>query len=392
MRAAGRIHLALLSSGHESTIFVTDEPSLPQSFRVGTKKGKIRRRLSKDDLWGDIVSSNKTYRSLASEKTSMLRVLNDWKPDFVMLHWVSRNTANVAQLGEILSSFPSGWFLHDMWPFLGAEHYGSEDEDAIWRVNSLKKGRPRGFFERLEAKMLDLKWSAYPKQGIFFTPNEWLQALAAQSMLMGSWRGFELPYPINQDDFFPEDPIACRKQLGLPQDKKIILFGSVGGSKDCRKGWPLLEEAFSLLQNKRDDWIAVSFGGAVKQTKKLKLPIIEFGRVADNGLLRLLMSASDVLAVPSTQDNSPLVILEAAACGTPSVGFESTGVRYSIEHLSTGFLASPLSTNSLSEGLDWAISLSALEYDAIREQCIFRSTKHNGPATFSKRWQTLGLG
>ena len=40
-----------------------------------------------------------------------------------------------------------------------------------------------------------------------------------------------------------------QKYFGINKNKKVILFGAIGGTKDIRKGSHLLEEALRILSN-----------------------------------------------------------------------------------------------------------------------------------------------
>ncbi len=62
------------------------------------------------------------------------------------------------------------------------------------------------------------------------------------------------------------------------------------------------------------------------------------GFVTEDEKIRLLQK-SWVLAFPSSIEGWGLVVLEAAACGTPTVGFRVSGVSEAIKHGKSGFLA-----------------------------------------------------
>jgi hypothetical protein len=49
---------------------------------------------------------------------------------------------------------------------------------------------------------------------------------------------------LDVDIFKPLDRGFCRAALNLPLDRRIVLFGAIGGSKDLRKGYDLLLGAF----------------------------------------------------------------------------------------------------------------------------------------------------
>ena len=61
------------------------------------------------------------------------------------------------------------------------------------------------------------------------------------------------------------------------------------------------------------------------------------------------------MVVPSLQENLSNVIMESMACGTPVVGFNVGGNSDMIEHKINGYLATPLDTSDLKDGVEWVL-------------------------------------
>ena len=68
---------------------------------------------------------------------------------------------------------------------------------------------------------------------------------------------------------------------------------------------------------------------------------------------KILYNAADLLLSPSRTEAFGLVVAESAACGTPSVGFENTGVSEIIIHKETGYLAKENNLNDFTSGIEW---------------------------------------
>ncbi|MCH5278297.1 MAG: glycosyltransferase [Christensenellaceae bacterium] len=84
---------------------------------------------------------------------------------------------------------------------------------------------------------------------------------------------------------------------------------------------------FIRLANDLPDEFTIVMVGATQDIRNI-LPerIITIERTNDPSELRALYSAADVFANPPIQDNFPTVNLEAAACGTPIVTYQTGGI------------------------------------------------------------------
>ena len=108
-----------------------------------------------------------------------------------------------------------------------------------------------------------------------------------------------IPCGINFDLFKPMPKGQAREELGLSQDKKLILW--VGDFTRPEKRFDIVKEAVALAQQKD--------------------PTIEFVLVASqpHHAIPTYMNAGDVLLLTSDAEGSPMVIKEAMACNTPIV-------------------------------------------------------------------------
>lgn len=66
-----------------------------------------------------------------------------------------------------------------------------------------------------------------------------------------------------------------------------------------------------------------------------------------------------LMLIPSRQDNLPNTGVEALACGTPVIAFDTCGLPDIVEHLKTGYLAQPFDPKSLADGMVWVIENAA---------------------------------
>lgn len=132
--------------------------------------------------------------------------------------------------------------------------------------------------------------------------------------------------------FKPGDSLAARRELGLPENGRVILF--VGNFYDI-KNPGLLVEAHARLCADPDlsDCRLVLIGGgpladALQQNAAhlgTSDRVVFVGR-KDAPAVARYMQAADVLALPSRNEGVPNVILEAFACGLPVVASRIGGI------------------------------------------------------------------
>jgi len=151
---------------------------------------------------------------------------------------------------------------------------------------------------------------------------------------------------VNFDFFRPINKKSCRDELGLPLDKKVILFI---GRFNKEKGFYFLMKAAMKLLKTRDDFIVVNVGG-LKNKDNAKYwnnkNIMMFNRVSKNELLNFY-NASDTLVLPSLNEGFGLVIIEAMACNTPVIASSVGGILDIKEKINTLKLVSPQNVDEM---------------------------------------------
>jgi len=175
-------------------------------------------------------------------------------------------------------------------------------------------------------------------------------------------RGVDLgmfdPKAVNQQRI-----IAEADRLGLPDDKSIIMLPARATSW---KGHEILIQALAQLPDK--DAILMLLGiedGPPAYAEKLQAMAVRYGlggRVRIGAGSRDMPAAlmlADVVAMPSIKPEPfGRVAIEALAMGRPVVAFRHGGAVESIDEGRTGWLADPLSVDSLAEALQTALSLT----------------------------------
>jgi len=170
-----------------------------------------------------------------------------------------------------------------------------------------------------------------------------------------------IPNGFRHDLFHPQDMQECRKKLGLPPDKKIIL--SVGNLVPV-KGHEFLVRAMAEITRVRDDVICVIVGdGDLKNilqqqiTKSgLEKKIFLFGS-KPHKQIPLWINSCDVFVLPSLNEGMPTVVFEALGCGKPFVGTKVGGVPEIITSDEYGLLVEAADPSDLAEKILVALDL-----------------------------------
>ena len=279
------------------------------------------------------------------------------KADVIHLHWINQGILSVKEIGKIVTSGKKiVWTMHDMWSFTGICHHARKCrlfESGCGMCPYLNSPSP---YDISYATYLR-KQAAYSLGKINFVAcSEWLKKLALKSKLTKNHKVSAIPNPIDITHYQPKDKVELRKMMGLPADKKIVLFAAAKVS-DKRKGIDYLIEASEIIaQQKGNNFMFLIAGGDSKELiSKLSLPALSMGYVASDQMTNLY-NAADLFVIPSLQENLPNTIMEAMACGTPCVGFDIGGVPEMIDHKVNGYIANYKDAKDLACGLIWVLN------------------------------------
>jgi len=272
----------------------------------------------------------------------------------VHLHWIGDNFLPIGQLAQIQA--PIVWSLQDMWAFTGGCHYSSL---ACERYRSGCGHCPQlqqGAAADISAGINQRKRRAWAASDLtIIAISRWLGDCARQSLILKDKRIEVIGNAIDTSIFKPLDKAAARQAFNLPRDKKLLLFGAVGGTSDPRKGFAYLQEALEGI-TKKDGLELVLFGADSPPASPLSLPCHSVGRLEDEVSLSLLYSACDVYALPSLQEGLGYTMMEALACGSPGLTFAGSGTADLVKHQQNGYVARLRDSADLRRGLEWILA------------------------------------
>lgn len=276
--------------------------------------------------------------------------------DIIHLHWINFGFLSLTSIQKLMElGKPIVWTLHDMWAFTGGCHYSGDCkryQNHCQYCPFLRLPHPRDLSYRVFAEKAALLEKA---PVTFVACSQWLAGLATQSRLLEKHQILSIPNPIDTTVYKPADKSLVRQALALPAEKKIILFGAFKIT-DPRKGFIYLMQALHILQQKYPDTagrIALLVFGKTDPAIIQELPfeVFNLGTLTQTSQLVEAYTAASVFVLPSLEDNLPNTVMEAMACGTPVVTFDTGGFPEMIQHLENGYLAAYRSADSLAEGI-----------------------------------------
>jgi glycosyltransferase involved in cell wall biosynthesis len=201
----------------------------------------------------------------------------------------------------------------------------------------------------------------------FVAPSQWLAQQIRKSPVGAGREVQVIANGLDLDRYKPIDKTAARALFNLPPQRPVLLFGAVNSRSDSRKGYAQLDAALRHLAGTGalGDLVLCVFGSARRERSELHgVPVFNVGQLHDDESLAALYSAADLFVAPSLQDNLPNTVVEAAACGLPTVAFDIGGMRDIIDDGVTGLLAPTVDPVALAGAIARAMASSSWLRDA----------------------------
>lgn len=296
--------------------------------------------------------------------------------DVIHLEWINQGMLSLNGIRKILDSGkPVVWTMHDMWPATAVCHLTLGCERFQQQCGHCPYLPDGGSANDMSARVWRQKQQVYGRGNIHFvTCSNWLGNQAKASGLLKNSLITTIPNPIDTRVFAPKDRTAAATRLGLPTDKRLILFASQRIT-NVNKGIRYLIEACKILAKtypgsfKENVGLVVLGGHADEIVGEFDLPAYPLGYVSDTQKIVDVYNAVDVFVLPSLSENLPNTIMEAMACGVPCVGFDVGGIPEMINHRENGFVARFKDAQSLAEGIGWVLNQVA-DNKPLGQKCI----------------------
>lgn len=254
----------------------------------------------------------------------LIRRIEKFDPDVIHLHNLHCWFVNLPMLFSYLKErgTPVVWTLHDCWAFTGhCPHFdgvGCEKWKTECGSCPLYRHYPQCFLD--DSRMMHRRkkaWFSGLDNLTIVTPSRWLADRVRESFL-GAYPVEVIPNGIDLGAFSPRQQ-SVKARLGI--ENKHMLLG-VSYAWDDKKGLDVFQK---LRQQLDEDYAIVLVGVEEALAQRLPEGIIPIRRTESREELAELYSAADLFANPTREDNFPTVNLEALACGTPVVTFDTGG-------------------------------------------------------------------
>lgn len=185
---------------------------------------------------------------------------------------------------------------------------------------------------------------------------------------------------VDIDSFHPVPRVEARAELGLPEDKSLIV---VPARLSVEKGVSDFVSALASLPNEAVG-VLVGEGPEEKHLRDMAAARgigdrLVFAGQQPEKRMRLFYSAADLVCLPSTEEGWPNALMESFACGCPWVATRVGGIPEMLDIAPGGALAEPSNPLDLAEALRRALD-TPWDRDAIAEKASHHSLETTGLA------------
>lgn len=316
----------------------TGNKSLSETIKIQSTLDKIIKgfNIKEHGLETRVLDNHGLASRLATR--SFIKQIEEIKPDVIHLHNIHGYYINYKILFDYLAkrTIPIIWTLHDCWAFTGHCGYFDFSGCKKWKTGcyacACRKEYPASYvIDRCKKNYKDKKACfTSVKNMTIVAVSDWLGGLVKESFLKD--------YPvevihngIDLNVFKPMETSNIKKKYHL-EDKMVLLgCASVWGR---RKG---LQDFIELSKQIDEKTVIILVGLNDEQLKELPNNIIGIKRTENQRQLAELYSCADVFFNPTYEDNFPTTNLEALACGTPVVTYNTGGSIEAVDD-KTGFI------------------------------------------------------
>jgi glycosyltransferase involved in cell wall biosynthesis len=265
------------------------------------------------------------------------------RPDVVHCHNLHGGYFDLRALPWLSGQVPVVMTLHDAWLLSG--HCAHSFECERWKsgcghcpdltIDPAIRRDATAYNWRRKAKIFGASrlWVA--------TPSRWLMRKVEQSMLARAIvEARVIPNGVDLSVFRPADKEAARSRLGIPAGALVVLFAATALRENIWKDYRTVREGVSLavarLQAQEIMFVALGQDAPEERIGPAVLRFVPYQ--TEPTVVASYYQASDVYVHAARADTFPNTVLEAQACGVPTVATAVGGIPEQIDDGRNGFL------------------------------------------------------
>jgi glycosyltransferase involved in cell wall biosynthesis len=363
-RIAEDIGKVLIANGHESYIAYGRGTQKSQSYliKIGTKL---------DYIFHGILTRLFDRHGFGSKNATkqLIKKIDKINPDAIGLHNLHGYYLNVEVLFKYLKekNIPVLWTLFDCWAFTGHCSYFDDINCLKYQTHCMQCPKTNKYPNSL---IIDNSFSNFTDKKKLFTSldgidfvvhSNWLEGMFKKSFLRG-YNINSLPSGIDLELFKPS-PSDIKIKYKI--DNKKVILGCASPWSD-RKG---LADFFELRKKLDINTAIVLIGLSKKQLTNLPIGILGIPRTESIEELVMWYTAADVFVNPTYQDNFPTTNIEALACGTAVITYNTGGSPEAINS-KTGIVVEKGDTAGL---LDAIKTIGSFDQEVLSNNCRQRA-------------------
>ena len=385
-RIAEEIGRLAINNGWKSYIAYgrNDRPSESLLIKIGNDW---------DIKWHGVQTRLFDRHGLASKKATdeLVEKIKEIKPDIIHLHNLHGYYLNIEILFHYLATarIPVVWTLHDCWPMTGhCAHFsfiGCDKWKTLCEHCPQKKVYPASYLMDRSLKNYQLKkklFTSVPQMTLVPVSN-WLANIVKESFLK--------IYPIktiyNGVDttvFVPCSTTKIREKYKIPTNTFVFL--GIASIWSERKG---LKDFIRLSESLKENEMIILVGLTDKQINILPRNILGISRTENIHELAELYSLTDVFVNPTWEDNFPTTNIEALACGTPVITYQTGGSPEALTP-ETGFVVEQGDLAGIRDAIDSIKSKGKSFYaESCRERAVRMFNKNERYAEYLELYEQM---
>lgn len=293
-----------------------------KSLRIGSKLSNYI------DVFKSRLLDNQGLNSKI-QTSKLVRFINEFKPDVVHLHNLHGYYLNYTVLFECLreNRISVIWTLHDAWALTGHCTHFDFIQCEKWKTSCsecpLKGSYPRSWFLDRSSRNHELKKQSFNIDSLLIVSvSKWLDDFVKDSFL-GLNNRTVLHNGVDVNIFRPNLSWS-KNMLRFETHLKYIL--AVASPWTTMKGFQDVIKISEIIAEK-ESFQLVIVGVTKEQSLSLSSKCLAIRKTNNVRELAYLYAKASVFINPTHEDNFPTTNLEALACGTPVVTYDTGGCK-----------------------------------------------------------------